>query len=85
MNFNELDLSLPNGFHDAALKHFEMDYAHSTLTFDLVVWLGMMEPATKTWGRCLALCCFNLCDCCRRRKSIRARTGNYLSKCKVKQ
>ena len=45
MNFNELDRTLPNGFHDAELRHFEMDYVNRTLRFDLVVWIGKMEDA----------------------------------------
>ncbi len=43
MNFNELGRTLPNGFHDAELRRFEMDYVHRTLKFDLVVWVGKME------------------------------------------
>jgi hypothetical protein len=43
MNFNELDLTLPNGFHDASLRHFEMNYVNHTLNFDLDVSVGTPE------------------------------------------
>src|SRR6266446_6791689 len=43
MTFNELDRTLPNGFHDVELRHFSMDYVNRTLIFDLVVWIGRME------------------------------------------
>ncbi len=45
MNFNELDRTLPNGFHDASLRHFEMDYVNHTLKFDLDVDIGTPEEA----------------------------------------
>ena len=45
MNFNELDRTLPNGFHDAKLRHFEMDYVNRTLRFELAVWIGKMADA----------------------------------------
>jgi hypothetical protein len=34
MIFNELDRTLPNGFHDAELRHFSMDDVNRTLIFD---------------------------------------------------
>jgi hypothetical protein len=37
MTFDEVAASLPNGFHDAELRRFEMDHLHRTLQFDLVV------------------------------------------------
>ena len=43
MTFNELALSLPQGFHDAELHRFEMDYISRRLVFDLVVWIGDMD------------------------------------------
>jgi hypothetical protein len=43
MTFAEAASSLPNGFHDAELQRFEMDYVHRTLRFDLVVWMGNMD------------------------------------------
>jgi hypothetical protein len=42
MAFQELALSLPNGFHDAELRRFEMDYVHRRLEFELDVWIGDM-------------------------------------------
>lgn len=43
MTFYELAQTLPNGFHDAELSHFEMDYLNRRLTFDLMVWTGDLE------------------------------------------
>lgn len=47
MNFNELALTLPNGFHDSELKRFVMDYFHRTLELDLDVWVGDMRAVAK--------------------------------------
>ncbi|MGH9423339.1 MAG: hypothetical protein ACRD3J_25420 [Thermoanaerobaculia bacterium] len=47
MTFNEVAASLPNGFHDAELQRFEMDYVHRTLRFDLVVWIGKMDDSRR--------------------------------------
>ena len=43
MTFQEAAASIPNGFHDAELLRFEMDYVHQKLQFDLVVWIGDMD------------------------------------------
>jgi hypothetical protein len=43
MTFDEVAASLPNGFHDAELQRFEMDYVLRTLRFDLVVWIGNLD------------------------------------------
>ncbi len=47
MTFEEVSASLPNGFHDAELQRFEMDYVHRTLRFDLVVWIGDMDDSRR--------------------------------------
>jgi len=47
MTFQEAATSLPNGFHDAELQRFEMDYVHRTLRFDLVVWIGNMDDSQR--------------------------------------
>jgi hypothetical protein len=47
MTFDEVAASLPNGFHDAELQRFEMDYVHRTLQFDLVVWIGNMDDSRR--------------------------------------
>jgi len=47
MTFKEVAASLPNGFHDAELQRFEMDYVHRTLRFDLVVWIGNMDDSRR--------------------------------------
>jgi hypothetical protein len=43
MTFQEAAASLPNGFHDAELQRFEMDYVRRQLRLDLVVWIGDMD------------------------------------------
>lgn len=40
MTFAEIAASLPNGFHDAQLRRFEMDYVRRRLLFDLSIWIG---------------------------------------------
>lgn len=48
MTFKEAAASLPNGFHDAELQRFEMDYVHRTLRFDLVFGsVTWMTPAVE--------------------------------------
>src|SRR5262245_4358120 len=47
MTFDEVAVSLPNGFHDAELQRFEMDYVHRTLQFNLVVWIGNMDDSRR--------------------------------------
>ncbi len=47
MTFGETAAALPNGFHDAELQHFEMDYVHRKLRFDLVVWVGDMDDSRR--------------------------------------
>ena len=45
MTFQEVAASLPNGFHDAELHGFGMDYVHRRLQFDLFVWIGDMDAS----------------------------------------
>src|ERR1700722_14481358 len=40
MTLDELDYSLPNGFHDAELFSFEIDYFRQTATFHLHLLVG---------------------------------------------
>lgn len=40
MTFQEIAASLPNGFHDAELQRFDIDYVQRRMQFDLVVWIG---------------------------------------------
>ena len=47
MTFEEVAASLPNGFHDAELQRFEMDYVHRTLRFDLVIWIGDIDDSQR--------------------------------------
>jgi hypothetical protein len=47
VTFKEVAASLPNGFHDAELQRFEMDYVHRTLRFDLLVWIGNMDDSRR--------------------------------------
>ena len=54
MTFQDIADSLPNGFHDAELKRFEMDYLQRRLRFDFDIWIGdkvhseMYRAATVT-------------------------------------
>jgi hypothetical protein len=59
MTLEELAWTLPNGFHDAELRRFQMDYVSRTLEMELDVWVGEMEskdrretyrPAHLTFG-----------------------------------
>jgi hypothetical protein len=43
MTFQKIAESLPNGFHDAELRCFEMDYVGRMLQFDLAIWIGRMS------------------------------------------
>jgi hypothetical protein len=47
MTFEEAAASLPNGFHDAELQSFGMDYVQRKLQFDLVVWIGDMDDSRR--------------------------------------
>ncbi len=47
MTFQEAAESLPNGFHDAELLRFEMDYVRRKLQFDLLVWIGDMDDLRR--------------------------------------
>ena len=47
MTFEETAAALPNGFHDAELQRFEMDYVHRQLLVDLVVWIGDMGDSRR--------------------------------------
>ena len=54
MTFEEVAASLPNGFHDAELQRFEMDYVHRTLRFNLVN-MGSVTWITPDVGSSIAL------------------------------
>lgn len=43
MKFEDLLDSLPNGFHDAQLSRFSIDYAARTIEFDSKIWVGSMQ------------------------------------------
>ena len=40
MTLTDVDRELPNGFHDANLLRFAVDYAKATLSLDLDLWVG---------------------------------------------
>ena len=46
MTFNELAHTLPNGFHDAELHRFEIDYVRRVLQFTLMPWIGDTNDIT---------------------------------------
>jgi len=43
VTLEELNTSLPNGFHDAELTSFRVDYLKRELVLDLNIWLGGMD------------------------------------------
>ena len=43
MTFEELTDTLPNGFHDAELHAFRMDYVQRRLIFDLEIFIGEVD------------------------------------------
>jgi hypothetical protein len=45
MTFEEVAASLTNGFHDAELQRFQMDYVERKLQCDLVLWIGGMDDS----------------------------------------
>jgi hypothetical protein len=47
MTFQEAAASLPNGFHDAELQHFEMDYVRRTLQFEIALWIGNLDDSRR--------------------------------------
>jgi hypothetical protein len=47
MNIDELARTLPNGFHDAGLRGFTMDYVARTLNLALDVWTGDMDDPNR--------------------------------------
>ena len=47
MTFEELADTLPNGFHDADLSAFQVDYVQRQLTFQLEFWIGDMEVSER--------------------------------------
>ena len=47
MTLTDVDRQLPNGFHDAYLLRFAVDYAKATLTLDLNFLVGMPDGKTR--------------------------------------
>lgn len=47
MTLEELARTLPNGFHDAELRRFQIDYMSRTLEMELDVWVGEMESEDR--------------------------------------
>ena len=43
MTLDQIELTLPNGFHDAFLCTVSVDYAGLTAQMDLEVWVGSMD------------------------------------------
>jgi len=40
VTLEEIESSLPNGFHDAEVKSLCVDYVERTITFEIRVWIG---------------------------------------------
>jgi hypothetical protein len=47
MTLDELAHTLPNGFHDAELRSFTMDYVARTLDLSLDIWTGDLDDPKK--------------------------------------
>ncbi len=47
MTLTDVDRQLPNGFHDAHLMRFAVDYAKATLSLDLDLWVGSPDARTQ--------------------------------------
>ena len=47
MNLTDLASTLPNGFHDAEVQSFEMDYVHRVLRFRMDVWTSGVEDVGR--------------------------------------
>jgi hypothetical protein len=47
MNLTDLAETLPNGFHDAQLHRYQMDFAAERLVIELDVWVGDMEDRAR--------------------------------------
>ena len=43
MNIEELDRTLPNGFHDSCLRGITVDYEAQTAMLTLDIWIGAVE------------------------------------------
>ena len=40
MNIEDIEKTLPNGFHDAILQRLNIDYINKIVELDLNVWVG---------------------------------------------
>lgn len=47
MNLKELEASLPNGLHDAQLRHLEVDYTGRSASLVLSIWTGNSVGSTR--------------------------------------
>ena len=47
MTLTDVDRQLPNGFHDAYLLRFAVDYAKAALSLDLNLWIGTPDGRTQ--------------------------------------
>lgn len=48
MKLQEIENSLPNGFHDAQVKQVEIDYEKGIAKFILVLWIGDMSSPDES-------------------------------------
>ncbi|HEY3040531.1 MAG TPA: hypothetical protein VGJ66_17470 [Pyrinomonadaceae bacterium] len=46
-NLDEIQINLPNGFHDANMYSIIINYAERTLVFDLMLWVGDLESSDE--------------------------------------
>jgi hypothetical protein len=45
MTLEDIENSLPNGLHDAAMQRFTVDYGQRTLAMEVLVWVGGMKES----------------------------------------
>jgi hypothetical protein len=47
MTIEEIEETLPNGFHDANLRKIEIDYAKGEVKVEVSVWIGDLESSDE--------------------------------------
>src|SRR6266566_3905657 len=47
ISLDEIQINLPNGFHDAGIKTIVINYVERTIVLDLKIWVGDPELSDK--------------------------------------
>ena len=63
MTFEEIELTLPNGFHDARLRRIAINYGERAATLDISFWVGDMDSQSREEYRDGSLHVRGLCYC----------------------